>query len=620
MNVKTRRNKSFKYINKDKRHKSFSRSLSKNKKKIINNPNWYNEEKKLVGDFIKFDKFGIVELDGNIKAPNIYIDGKYTLGAKTNEKVVIEIINFNSKSNKKPEGKVVKILGEKNKKGIDIEGIINEYNNSYTFSNKELDDAKKLNIKLNLNEELKNRQNLTKLYTFTIDGVDSKDLDDAISIEKKNDLFILYVHIADVSSYIEAGSRLDTKAYERGTSIYLLDRVVPMFPFDISNGICSLNEGENRRTLTCKMVINDNGDIIDYEIIKAVINSDRKLNYDYVTKIAYNKNKTLRQKDALLAKKLDILVKLVKILKRKRLDNGMLEFSFDEPGIILDSNNIPREIFINKRVEAYELIEHLMLCANETVAKYAKDNNIPFIYRNHEKPIEEKIEELKSILSYYNIKSDFHDEIEPKSIQNLIKKVDKLEYKNIFELLILKTLSQAKYEDSCKGHFGLASNCYCHFTSPIRRYPDLQIHRIITEKLDGTLNDRKIYKYNNSLNLKSLYLSKREREAIATERAVFKLKSVEYMNSFKEKVFDAKIVSLAEYGIYVRLDNLVEGLVPYSLIKSDEYIYDENKPYVKGKKTKRIYMLGDKIKVKVFKADKKNRILDFEILENESNR
>ena len=583
---------------------------SQNNTKKIKMPSWADETKNLVGDYISYQKSSYVVLDGISKAPLIDILPKYSMNAKNNDKVVIELITpKNQKDKNRYFGKIIKVLGNKDEKGIDIEGIVNEYANSYEFTPKHLAQADNV-AKPVSKKDCEDRTDFTNDYVFTIDGEDSKDFDDAIGINKLGDKYYLDVHIADVANYIQAGSALDKEAKNRGTSIYLEDRVIPMLPFQISNGICSLNPNELRLTLSVRMVIDKYGNVDDYKIVEGFIISKRRLTYNYVQDILDGKVCSDLEDDELITK-ISILSELTKILIKKRNENGMISFETKEASIELDMNNKPIRPIIKTRIFSEEIIEQCMLLANEVVATHYFENNIPFIYRIHERPSEEKIIDLNNALEFFGIDYKLDRNVKSKDIQKLLESIKTREDFESLNRLILRSQMQAKYDVDSIGHFGLAIKNYCHFTSPIRRYPDLQIHRIIHDDIRNRLDSKKISEYVNSLDQVALHSSYRERVAVSTQRSVFKYKIIELMSSKIGEKFTGTISGITSWGMYVELDNMCEGLIRLADIKGDYFEFDETYIILVGEKTGKKYVYGDKVNVIIKDINLKARTIDF---------
>jgi len=569
----------------------------------------------IVGTFEKNKNFGFVVPDNN-KFHDIYIPKEHTKGAVTGHKVVVKITDYGDE-NHSPEGEVVEIIGHINDPGVDIMSVIKAYGLPVEFPKDVLRIVDFIPDEISP-EEIKNRRDIRDLPTVTIDGEDAKDLDDAISLTKEGDIYHLGVHIADVSHYVKEGSLLDKEALKRGTSVYLVDRVIPMLPHKLSNGICSLNPGEDRLALSCFMDIDSKGNVINHEIVETVIRSDRRMTYTDVNKIVEEQDEELIEKYKDFVPMFMLMLELSEILKKRRHKRGAINFDFPESKIIVDKNGKPIEIKPYERNKATKIIEEFMLIANETIAEDFFWQEIPFIYRTHENPDEEKIKALAIFINNfgYSLKLG-NDDIHPKEIQKLLIKVEDTPEEALISRLTLRSMKQAKYTVANTGHFGLSTKYYCHFTSPIRRYPDLQIHRIIKENLRGKLTESRRSHYEKILNEVANHSSKTERRADEAEREVEKMKKVEYMTEHIGEVFEGVISGITSWGIYVELPNTIEGMVRVSDMDDDFYIYDEERYQMIGEHTKKTYKLGQKVKVEVISADKLLRTIDFAFVEDE---
>lgn len=626
-----------------------------------------NRNKKIVGLFQNYRNFGfVVPDDRKICSGDIFISKSKTLNAKNNQKVVVEITKLPTKY-RKAEGKVVQIIGNVNEAGVDILSIIKEFDLPYEFSDKVLKEAREVSKE---KISLKNRIDLRDEEIFTIDGEDAKDLDDAVNVKKNDDgTYTLGVHIADVSHYVKEGSMLNKEAIKRGTSVYMLDRVIPMLPKELSNGSCSLNHNEDRYAISVFMKINKEGQVIDQKIAKSVINVTKRMNYHEVYAIIKGKdaieknstsiiatdknelddqitnkeetnyiekdinNKTNSKRTSIISefrteeyvkkvlnenkqyiKHFKLMEELAIILKNRRMKNGYLSLDIPETEITLNKKGKPIDIKPYEITFANEIIEQFMLTANETVAETFYWLNAPFIYRVHEKPDEEKITELnKSLFNFgYRIRGK-KDDIKPKAFSDILEDIKGKDEEPIVSNLILRTLKIARYEAENKGHFGIASKYYCHFTSPIRRYPDLFIHRVISTYLENDYNvpgnvidkfEKQAYKY-------ALTSSDTEQVATKAERESEKLKKAEYMEDKIGKEYDGVISSVTSFGIFVELPNTVEGLIRFEDIDGDYYDYDENRKILIARNSNNTFKLGDKVKIKVKYASKAKKIVDF---------
>jgi len=572
--------------------------------------------KEIVGTFEKSKNFGFVIPDNHKFGHDIFVPKEHTMGAVTGHKVVVKITDYGDEKHS-PEGKVVEIIGHINDPGVDIMSVIKAYELPVEFPKDVLRLVDFIPEEISP-EEIKNRRDIRDLPTVTIDGEDAKDLDDAISLTKEGDIYHLGVHIADVSHYVKEGSVLDKEALKRGTSVYLVDRVIPMLPHKLSNGICSLNPGEDRLALSCFMDIDQKGNVIGHEIVETVIRSDRRMTYTDVAKIIEEQDEELTEKYKEFVPLFMLMLELSEILKKRRHKRGAINFDFPESKIIVDRNGKPVEVRAYERNKATKIIEEFMLIANETIAEDFFWQEIPFIYRTHENPDEEKIKALAIFINNfgYSIKLG-NEDIHPKEIQKLLIKIEDTPEEALISRLTLRSMKQAKYTVANTGHFGLSTKYYCHFTSPIRRYPDLQIHRIIKENLRGKLNESRRAHYEKILNEVANHSSKTERRADEAEREVEKMKKVEYMTEHIGEIFEGVISGITSWGIYVELPNTIEGMVRVSDMEDDYYIYDEERYQMVGEHTKKTYKLGQKVKVQVISADKLLRTIDFAFVEDE---
>lgn len=567
----------------------------------------------LVGTFEESKNFGFLTPDDQKIFYDVFIPKAHTNGAKNRQKVVVEITKW-PEARRNPEGKVIEVLGYIDEKGTDVLSIIRQFELPEEFPNKVRQFAKKIPESIP-EKDLENRRDLRDLKTFTIDGADAKDLDDAISIEKlENGNYKLGVHIADVSHYVREGNIIDEEAYKRGTSVYLIDRVVPMLPEELSNGICSLNPNEDRLSLSVFMEINSKGDVVDHEIVEGVIRTNARLVYEDVSDYLENDDEKAKEKLKDLLDELKYMQELMDILHDKRRTRGSIDFNFPETQIILDENGRPVEIKKADRRIANRLIEEFMLVTNETVAERFFWSEIPFLYRIHENPAEEKIEAFNKLIHNfgYQIKGK---EIHPKDLQMLIQEVEGKKEEPLISMLLLRSLRKAKYSSEPDIHFGLASKYYSHFTAPIRRYPDLIIHRIIKQYIKGELTNKVQERLKVTLPDIADYTSMTERRAEEAEREVEDLKMTQYMLKRIGKEYEGIITSLTSFGIFVQLENTIEGLVHFNNMIDDYYIFDEENYYIIGERSKRIYRLGDTVNVEVTGADISRRSIDFKIID-----
>lgn len=569
--------------------------------------------KQIVGIYDKSNKnFGFVIPDNTKISDDIFVPVERSKGAVSGHKVVCEITDY-GKNNRKPEGKIVEILGHVNDPGVDIMSIVRGYELPVEFSEKIMHQVE--NVSNEVSEaDMAGRRDLRDVQMVTIDGEDAKDLDDAVSLSKDGELYQLGVHIADVTNYVQENSALDWEAKKRGTSVYLVDRVIPMLPHKLSNGICSLNAGENRLALSCLMSINKKGEVISHEIVESVIKVDRRMSYTSVKKILEDKDEAEIKEYETLVPMFEMMRELAGILREKRKKRGSIDFDFPESKIILDNQGHPLEIKPYERNVATKIIEDFMLIANETVAQHFYWMELPFVYRTHDNPDPEKIDKLSTFIRNfgYHIKNN-QEEIHPKELQKLLAKIEDTPEEALISRLTLRSMKQAKYTIDCTGHFGLACQYYCHFTSPIRRYPDLQIHRIIKEQLRGRMNEKRIEHYNEILPEVAKHSSEMERRADEAERETDKLKKVEYMEEHIGEIFEGVISSITAWGVYVELPNTVEGMIHVSMLPGDYFYYDEESYEMVGQATDIRYKLGQTLKVRVNATDKISRTIDFVI-------
>lgn len=560
------------------------------------------------------NRFGFVIPDNTKIYSDIFIPIEHSMGATDGMKVVCQITDYGS-ANKSPEGKVTEILGHINDPGVDILSILKAYDVAGDFPEKVINQANRIENELS-ETDYNNRLDLRDTLMITIDGADSKDLDDAVSLEADGDNFFLGVHIADVTHYVKENSAIDKEALKRGTSVYPVDRVVPMLPTKLCNGICSLNEGVDRLALSCIMTINQKGEIIDHDIRMSVINSNHRMTYSDVDAMVTGGDKELIEKYSDIYEMLKDMYKVAALLREKRKKRGSIDFDVPETQIKLDKEGHPLSVGPYVRNDAMKLIEDFMLAANETVAEHFFWQELPFVYRIHTDPDVEKIRKLSTFIKNfgYGIKIK-DDEIHPKELQKLLSNISDTPEEALISRLTLRSMQRAKYSIFCEGHFGLASKYYCHFTSPIRRYPDLQIHRIIKESLWGNLKGDRIEHYNKILPDVCVRSSSRERLADEAEREVDKLKMAEYMADHIGEVFEGVISSVTNWGIYVELPNTIEGLIHISKISGDYYSYHEDTYELVGEATGRRFALGDRIKVVVNGVDLALRAVDFVLFE-----
>ncbi len=569
--------------------------------------------RQIVGIYDRSNKnFGFVIPDNTKVSEDIFIPTERSKGAVSGHKVVCEITDY-GKGNRKPEGKVIEILGHVNDPGVDIMSIVKGYELPTEFSEKIMNQAQRVANEVS-EADMVGRRDLRAVQMVTIDGEDAKDLDDAVSLTLDGALYQLGVHIADVTNYVQENSALDWEARERGTSVYLVDRVIPMLPHRLSNGICSLNAGENRLALSCLMTIDTKGEVVSHEIVESVIRVDRRMSYTSVRKILEDRDEAERREYEELVPMLEQMQRLAAILREKRKKRGSIDFDFPESKIVLDRQGHPIEIKPYERNVATKMIEDFMLIANETVAEHFHWLELPFVYRTHDNPDPEKISKLGTFIRNfgYSIKNR-QEEIHPKELQKLLAKIEGTPEEALISRLTLRSMKQAKYTTDCTGHFGLACQYYCHFTSPIRRYPDLQIHRIIKEQLRGRLDGKRIEHYNGLLPEVAKHSSQMERRADEAERETDKLKKVEFMEQHIGEIYEGVISSITTWGIYVELSNTIEGLIHVSTLPGDYFYYDGETYEMVGQATGIRYKLGQTLTVRVNATDKIMRTIDFVI-------
>ena len=574
----------------------------------------------IVGRFKDHDNFGFVIPRDDSLCSDIFIPKKYKNSAKEDDVVVVEIIHWQTMEKKNPEGKIVEVLGNKDDRGIEIESIIREHGLPLEFQQKVLDEANYVAVPIP-EEEYERRRDLRNESIFTMDGADAKDLDDAIQVKLlDNGNYLLGVHIADVTHYVREKSNLDKEALKRATSVYLVDKVIPMLPKQLSNGVCSLNPNEDKLTLSVEMEIDNKGNVVKYDIFESIINSKARMVYTDVSDILENNDRGKKIKYAELVDDFRYAEKLARILMKKREKRGALDFNFPEPYIHLDDKGRPYSIEPYERRIANRIIEEFMLVANETVAEHFYWLGIPFVYRIHETPSSTKMESLNNFMNQYNIivKGDL-EEVHPKSLQKIIKEVEGKQGEKAIHTLILRSLKQAKYSPECSGHFGLAAKYYCHFTSPIRRYPDLQIHRIIKEYINKGISGRREDKLKDIVFKASEQSSEMERKAEVAERDIDKYYKCIYMEDKIGEEFTGIISSVTGYGFYVELPDTVEGLVPISSLTQDSYIYDENKHELIGQGYSNemhiiSFKIGDEVNVKLDSVNPEAREITFSLL------
>ena len=576
-----------------------------------------HEKDTIVGRFENNKNFGFVVPDDKNFGTDIFISKKNFGKARNNHKVLVKITKYPEKG-KKAEGKIIEVLGNVNEAGVDMLSLIKEHNLPSTFPEPVVEEAKKCGNQID-ERDIVRRRDLRGDTIFTIDGEDAKDLDDAVKVSKlENGNYQLDVHIADVSYYVKPNSLLDQEALLRGTSIYMLGRVIPMLPRELSNGICSLNAGEDRFTLSCSMEINEKGEVISSDVYKAVINVTERMTYTNVQKILDNSDEGVINRYKPYIQEFKLMEELAKILKNKRLEQGYLNLDIPESKIELDIDGRVTNIKKYETTFANEIIEQFMLTANETIAEKFFWLDAPFIYRVHEKPDYEKVQELNKFLFNFGLKIKANkDNIYPKEFAKILEEVQGKEEEKVVSNLVLRTLKVARYEAVNEGHFGIASKYYCHFTSPIRRYPDLFIHRVISKYLENNYDVEEAFveEYKKQAEKNAKQSSERENIATKVERESEDIKKAEYMESRIGEEYEGIISSVTSFGIFVELENTVEGLIRFDDLGDEYFIYDEERKMLIGEHTKTTYKIGDKIHIRVKDASKLMRTVDFEKIE-----
>ena len=568
--------------------------------------------REVVGTYQQCDGFGFVVTDNQRFLKDVFIPAGKSLTAEDGDKVLAEIKDHGNKR-RSPEGKIIEILGKPGECGVDVLCVAKSYELPMEFPEKVAKQAER--IKETLNEgDFYGREDLRDVVMVTIDGEDAKDLDDAVSLTKDEEFYHLGVHIADVSNYVQYNSALDKEALKRGTSVYLADRVIPMLPKKLSNGICSLNAGEDRLALSCLMDIDKKGRVVSHRIVESVIHVKERMSYTNVKKILLQEDEELEKRYEELLPMFFQMKELSELLRNRRKKRGAIDFDFPESKLVLDEKGKVVDIYPYEQNIATRLIEDFMLAANETVAEEYCMLGLPFVYRTHENPDMEKMETVLEMVHQAGIKVKKGKEtISPKEVQKILKELEGMECEPFFARLILRSMKQAKYTEEDTGHFGLAAKYYCHFTSPIRRYPDLQIHRIIKETLRGKMTEAKIQHYKGILEEVARQSSAMERRAEEVERETIKMKKAEYMKQHIGEAFEGTVSGVTEWGFYVELDNTVEGLVHVNSLTDDYYTFDKDRYCLVGDMTGRAYRMGQRVKVWVENADENTKTVDFKI-------
>ncbi|PLS19767.1 ribonuclease R [Bacillus sp. M6-12] len=569
---------------------------------------------KVIGTYIANESFGFVIPDNSKVNMDIYIPQGSTLGANSYDKVICKIVKYPERD-RNPEGEIVEVLGLRFERGVDLLSVIKGHNLRDEFPIKVLNQVEKLSDDIS-EEEIAIRRDLRKETIFTIDGEDSKDLDDAVSIEKlENGHYRLGVHIADVSHYVKENSKVDKEALERGTSVYLVDTVLPMLPFKLSNHLCSLNPNSDKLTLSVSMEISEKGFVVSHEIFESIIRSKAKLHYNEVTAFLKGENPAFEEKHADLTESLRLMEELALILMKKRDDRGNIDFDFPEAKIILNEEGEVENVKKYDRGISNQIIEEFMIVCNETVAETFVKNNMPFMYRTHDNPREEKIKDFNDFIQLHGYKLEDVEKVEPKHLQGILKEVKGKKEEKAVNLILLQSMQQARYYSVCKGHFGLATKFYCHFTSPIRRYPDLQIHRIIKEYLHGVLTEQRVEQLNEIVEQNAKVCSRKERTAQKAEEELYDMKKVDFMRNKIGEEFEGVITGIMGSGFTVTLDNTIEGFVGIHSLKDDEYEFIRSEHSFVGKQTGKRISLGDSLKISVEKVKTESKEIMFKVIQ-----
>lgn len=571
--------------------------------------------KEVVGTYTESKNFGFVIPDDKKIANDIFIPKQASNGAVEGHKVVVKLTTY-PEGRMSAEGEIIEILGHKNDPGVDILSIIHKHGLPGPFPVEALEQANDVPETIK-EEDLKDRRDLRNEIIVTIDGADAKDLDDAVTVKKlENGNYKLGVHIADVSHYVTEQSPIDREASDRGTSVYLVDRVIPMIPHRLSNGICSLNPKVDRLTLSCEMEVDETGTVVNHEIFQSVIKTTERMTYTDVNKILEDRDEQLLNKYEQLVPMFELMGELAQVLRTKRMTRGAIDFDFKEAKVLVDKEGTPTEVVLRERSVAERLIEEFMLLANETVAEHFHWMNVPFIYRIHEDPNAEKLQRfLEFITNFgYTVKGSGND-IHPRALQNILEEVAGTPEETVISTVMLRSMKQAKYDPESLGHFGLATEYYTHFTSPIRRYPDLIVHRLIrTYLIEGKVDEETRSSWAESLPVLAEHSSNMERRAVEAERETDELKKAEYMLDKIGEEYDGIISSVTNFGMFVELPNTIEGLVHVSYLTDDYYRYDERHYAMIGERTGTVYRIGDEITVRVVNVNKDERSIDFEIV------
>jgi ribonuclease R len=571
---------------------------------------------RLVGTYSDQKNYGFVVVDDKRMSKDVFIPKNLSAGAVEGHKVIVEIVKYSEDGRTNPEGQIVEIIGHKNDPGVDILSIIHKYELAEGFDDHVLKEAEVVPDEIS-EEEIEGRRDLRDRMMVTIDGEDAKDLDDAVSLERlENGNYLLGVHIADVSHYVKEGSFIDEEAYRRGTSVYLVDRVIPMIPHRLSNGICSLNPQVNRLTLTCDMELDEDGKLVRHEIYASVIKTNERMTYSNVYKILEENDQELIDRYQGLVPMFQMMKELALKLRTKRMERGAVDFDFHESKVIVNEEGKPVDVILRERTIAEKIIEEFMLAANETVAEHFHWLDQPFIYRTHEDPDEGKLNNfLQFITNFGYVVKGSAESIHPRALQLLLEQVKDTPEETVISKVMLRSMKQAKYTAENTGHFGLAADYYTHFTSPIRRYPDLIVHRLIRDWVkNGPMDDARIAEWREKLPEIATHTSERERVAVDAERDTDDLKKAEFMEDKIGEEFEGVVSSVTNFGMFVELPNTIEGLVHMSYLTDDYYRYDERTYSLIGERTKKTFRIGDMVQVRVAKVNKDEHAVDFEMV------
>jgi ribonuclease R len=569
--------------------------------------------KEIVGTYEESRSFGFVVVDDKRITHDIFIPKAASKGAVDGHKVVVRLVTY-PEGRMSAEGEVVHILGHKNDPGIDILSVIHKYGLPQEFPAEVIGQANDVPDTIS---EIGKRRDLRDQTIVTIDGADAKDLDDAVTVTKlDNGNFKLGVHIADVTHYVTEGSPIDVEAADRGTSIYLVDRVIPMIPHRLSNGICSLNPKVDRFTLSCEMVVNQKGEVVSHEIFESVIKTTERMTYKDVNSILEDKDEEVREKYSGLVPMFELMGELAQVLRNKRMERGAIDFDFKEAKVLVDEEGKPYDVALRERSVAERLIEEFMLLANETVAEHFHWMNVPFMYRVHEDPKEEKLNRFFEFITNFGyVVKGSGNSIHPRALQQVLEAVQGTPEEPVISTVLLRSMKQARYDAESLGHFGLSTEFYTHFTSPIRRYPDLIVHRLIrTYLIEGKVDEKTKEKWEYRLPDIADHSSNMERRAVDSERETDELKKAEYMEDKIGEEYDGIISSVTNFGLFVELPNTIEGLVHVSHLTNDYYRYDERTYAMIGERTGNIFRIGDEITIRVINVNKDERSIDFEIV------